>query len=498
MPDDYVIGAVMGDGLAGPRFAGRYRPSGHAVALEEIPHELLNRPDFVERLAISGRRAASLSAPHVVQVYDLVRVAHRLYLVTELCRGRTLAALVAAQPLPLRAALTVGDAVLAGIAEIHEAGLVHGDIRPEVVVVTPTGDVRLTELGLAAVLAADPSMRGSPAVHAPDGGPPSTTADVYAAACLLRDLVDAAPSEPDATPAQLRALITRAVSPRAEEGMRKASALRQELEAMAVEHFGSEWPANADLAARVSRPIGPPPSRALGEKGVVFPAPNAGESEPRAAAAVSAAAAPPVVTAPREKQDPGTPPPPPPPPAAPAFAAGAGSDGPDWPTQHQPPARPKGKAEPPLPWSSRRRRRRRLAVAGLIVVVLVAVVALILVAENPAGTPAGSAKGLAVGTPIRLTVLPAATGSCNTTFTVVATGPLSGQGTLVYRWEEAESGSTPIYQQYQLPISGDSSFRFTRELSFTGAATLHTTVTFAVVAPQRRSASTTVSYVCTH
>lgn len=109
MGDDYVIGAVMGEGLVGPRFAGRYRPSGHPVALEEIPHELLARPDFVERLAVSGRLAASLTATHVVRVYDLVRVAHRLYVVNELCRGRSLAALMGPETLPLPSALAVAE-----------------------------------------------------------------------------------------------------------------------------------------------------------------------------------------------------------------------------------------------------------------------------------------------------------------------------------------------------------------------------------------------------
>lgn len=499
MPDDYVIGAVMGEGLAGPRFAGRYRPSGHAVALEEIPHELLNRPDFVERLAISGRRAASLSTPHVVQVYDLVRVAHRLYLVTELCRGRTLAALVATQPLPLRAALTVGDAVLAGIAEIHAAGLVHGDVRPEVVVVTPTGDVRLAELGLAAVLAEDPAMRGSPAVRAPKAASPSPGADVYAAASLLRDLVDATPAE-QAVAEELRALIARAVSPTPDERVAGAAGLRRELEAVAIELYGPEWRAHADLAARVSRPIGPPP-RAPRGRGVVLPVPSSLEDEPALAAAPAATPVP-VAMAARELPHASALPPPPPPPSEPPLAASGGGDGPvrsqpGPPPPGPPPPTSKRRPEPALPWSPRRRRRRRLAVAGIIAVVA-AVAAVVLVAENPVGNPTSPPRALAVGTPIRLSVSPGPSGGCNTTFTVVATGPLSGRGTLVYRWEEAENGGTPIYQEYQLPISGDSSFRFTKEMGFTGAATIRTTITFLVLTPQRRSASTTLDYVCSH
>jgi serine/threonine protein kinase len=493
MPDDYVIGAVMGDGLAGPRFAGRYRPSGHAVALEEIPHELLNRPDFVERLAISGRRAAALSTPHVVQVYDLVRVAHRLYLITELCRGRTLAALIAGEPLPLRAALTVADAVLAGVEEVHAAGLIHGDIRPEVVVVTPTGDVRLTELGLAAVLAEDPSMRGSPALPPPEGGAPSRAADLYAAACLLRDLVDAAKPEPGAVPDELGALITRALSPTATERPSEASSLRRELEGIAAEMFGPEWRVNSGLAARVSRPIGPPPSQAAAmEKKVVLPAAAASAEEPSEKGEAASA---PVATALREA--PGAPvlPPPPPSPVGPPPSMPGREEGLAWPMQRQPPPRSQRKAEPALPWTSRQRRRRRVAVAGLIIVVLAVLAAfLFLFVASP--SPTGP-RALAVGTPIRLSVLPAATGSCGTTFTVVATGPLSGNGTLVYRWQESQSGSPPIYQQYQLHVSGDSSFRFTKELGFTGAATIRTTVTFVVVKPKPRTASTTLNYVCT-
>ena len=171
MSEDYVVGAAIGDGLMGPRYAGRYRPSGHPVALEQVPRPLSDRPEFVDRLARAGKAAHGVTKSHVVAVYDLVRLGPTLYVVTELVRARRLAALLGAErSLPLPAALTIANSVLAGLEEIHRAGLSHGDVSPDVVVITPAGGVRITELGVAAVLAADPTDPRLPRPGATRGG----------------------------------------------------------------------------------------------------------------------------------------------------------------------------------------------------------------------------------------------------------------------------------------------------------------------------------------
>ncbi len=258
--DDYAVGAMMGEGLVGPRFAGRYRPSGHPVALEEIPDELLGRPGFVQRLAVAVRLAAPLTAPQVVRVQDLVRVDQRLYMVTELCRGRSLAALLGPEALPLPSALTVIDSILAGLEEIHAVGMVHGDICPEVVVVTASGEVRIDGLGLAEVLAADPALSAWPAVPPPKGGAATIAADLHATGILMQQLV-CGPSAGGGQwvgSARLSLLVARAADPAPEHPFASAADFRLELDRTAAGLLGKGWRNKIDLTDRVARSLVPP------------------------------------------------------------------------------------------------------------------------------------------------------------------------------------------------------------------------------------------------
>src|ERR1019366_4755847 len=278
---DYVVGAVIGEGLMGPRSAGRYRPSGHAVSLEEVPSPLLGRPDFVERLALAGKQAPMVTDYNVAAVYDLVRIGPHLYVVTELVRGRSLSALLATESsLPLPAVMLIVDAVLAGLEGMHRAGIAHGDVSPDVIVITPAGAVRITELGVAAVLAADPAMPASPAVEPPEGGAPSIAA-LYAPGALLRELVSGMRPEESGEvggPQPLVRLVNRSLAGAPEARFTTATDFRQELEATATELLGPGWRVRSDLAARATRSLGPRPPR--GRLGHTVTVSLAGEPPP--------------------------------------------------------------------------------------------------------------------------------------------------------------------------------------------------------------------------
>lgn len=557
MSEDYVVGAAIGDGLMGPRFAGRYRPSGHPVALEQVPRPLSDRPEFVDRLARAGKAAHGVTKSHVVAVYDLLRLGTTLYVVTELVRARRLAALLGAERLlPLPAALTIANSVLAGLEEIHRAELSHGDVSPDVVVITPAGGVRVTELGVAAVLAADPTISGCPALAPPEGAAPSPAADLYGAGALLRELISGLRPEqagPWAGPASLESLVSRSLDPEPASRFPTARAFRQELQAAAAALLGTTWRVQSDLAVRVSRPLGPSAPRRRPDRTVTLA--RAGEP---------AAPAPPVAAAgedlsggssptPQPAVRPGispTPAPatPPPgwPPSGPPLAPPRG-----WPPSDAslpalsspvpaPPAEPDEMAaggapvEAPAPepapppvaseligvdpfapadgWSPpaadlrvssrrppRRRRRRGLAIALAVLIVVAAAAAAWLVVLSPTPPARSTPAPLAVGNDLRLTVLPGSSGGCDTTFSFTATGSVSGAGTLTYRWVKTIAGSAPVYDQYSLAITThEGSYKFTTPLQLTGPASLAATVTFEVISPAARSAAQTIHYTCAH
>jgi len=515
---DYIVGAVIGEGLMGPRSTGRYRPSGHPVSLEEVPARLLSGGDFVERLALASRQAATVADHNVAAVYDLVRIGQRLYVVTELVRGRSLPALLGADgSLPLPAVMLIVDAVLAGLEGIHRAGIAHGDVSPDVIVITPAGAVRITELGVAAVLAADPAMPGWPAVEPPEGDAPSVAADLYATGALLRELVSGMRPEESGEvrgPKTLVRLVNRSLAGVPEVRFTTATEFRLELETVATQLLGPGWRVQSDLAARATRSLGPQPARSrLGHTVTVN---LAGEPPPPPALSVTPADPPsgnPPPAAPLT--DPGTATAPtaesPPLNPAPAGDAVAAQPGPAAQFDPDPFATPEGSqlsepgagspggsARPP-----RRRRRRRWIwlLAGLVVVAAAVAAGAVVLLQPPAATPAATpaaAPPLAVGDDVRLTVRPGSTAGCGTTFTFTATGSLSGSGTLTYQWVRSTAGGSPTFSKFSVTISSDNSFRFTTPIQLTGPATIDTTVTFQVLSPQARTASQTIHYVCTH
>ncbi len=134
-----------------------------------------------------------------------------------------------------------------------------------------------------------------------------------------------------------------------------------------------------------------------------------------------------------------------------------------------------------------------LTLLGLVIILVVAFGLLNL---KPFTASPASQGPLTLGSPVSLTSQPSETAGCNSGFTVVATGAVSGHGTMTYRWEQRQNGGPVTYDQWSVPIRNDSSFHLTEQLSFAGKATISTTVTFVILLPQSRSATRTITYQC--
>jgi hypothetical protein len=104
---------------------------------------------------------------------------------------------------------------------------------------------------------------------------------------------------------------------------------------------------------------------------------------------------------------------------------------------------------------------------------------------------------LRMGDDLRLTVQSSSSGGCDTTYTFTATGSVSGTGTLVYRWEQSQAGTTTEYSEYSVTVGADDgSLRLTRAWRFTGASTAQASMTFRVLSPQSKVVSQTIRYDC--
>jgi eukaryotic-like serine/threonine-protein kinase len=169
------------------------------VAVKVMHAHLSDDPETVARFEREARAAARLSSPDVVAVYDQGTDAGRAFLVMEFVPGVNLRAVVRDRGrLTPSEALAVMDHVLAALASAHAAGLVHRDVKPENVLVTADGRVKVADFGLARAVAGSTVtttgsvLLGTAAYLAPEQfqhGTADARSDVYSAGVLLFELL---------------------------------------------------------------------------------------------------------------------------------------------------------------------------------------------------------------------------------------------------------------------------------------------------------------------
>ncbi|HEV2890118.1 MAG TPA: Stk1 family PASTA domain-containing Ser/Thr kinase [Frankiaceae bacterium] len=169
------------------------------VAVKVMHASLADDEAFVERFRREAKSAARLSHPSVVAIYDQGEDAGRVYLVMEHVTGTTLRALLREHGrLSPAQALDIADGVLLALSAAHEAGLVHRDVKPENVLVTPNGTVKVADFGLARAIeatnhtVADGTLLGTVAYLAPEQvatGAADPRADLYALGVVLFEML---------------------------------------------------------------------------------------------------------------------------------------------------------------------------------------------------------------------------------------------------------------------------------------------------------------------
>jgi beta-lactam-binding protein with PASTA domain len=174
------------------------------VAVKIMAEHLAHDPAFVDRFTREARATAMLSHVNVVSVSDQGSDQGLVYLVMELVRGRTLRDLLQA-----RGRLTVGEAfavlepVLAGLTAAHRAGIAHRDVKPENVLISVDGQVKVADFGLARAVAGTGQtshtggvLIGTVAYLSPEQlerGRSDARSDVYAAGVMFYELLTGHP-----------------------------------------------------------------------------------------------------------------------------------------------------------------------------------------------------------------------------------------------------------------------------------------------------------------
>jgi serine/threonine protein kinase len=193
----YVIRHEIGRGGMGVVYLADDTRLSRRIALKALGADVLRDPHRRERLRQEARAAAGVSHPGIATVYALEEIGEDLYLACEYVPGPTLRSLLDAGPLPMSQVVQIGLQLARALAAAHAQGIVHCDLKPENIVRTTAGLVKVLDFGIARVenlTAGGPPPQafvGTPGYMAPEqirGDEVDFRADVFALGVILYEM----------------------------------------------------------------------------------------------------------------------------------------------------------------------------------------------------------------------------------------------------------------------------------------------------------------------
>ncbi len=155
----YQIQQELGQGGMGVVYRAHDRKLERTVALKSVSQKLANDNEARERILREAKAAASLDHPYICKVFDTLEQNDRVYVVMEFIEGATLASV----DLSLKETIRIGSEIAEALEEAHSRGVVHQDLKPTNVMLTRSGHVKITDFGLAKLLAQQGSAGASEA-----------------------------------------------------------------------------------------------------------------------------------------------------------------------------------------------------------------------------------------------------------------------------------------------------------------------------------------------
>ncbi len=145
----YRIDAQLGRGGMGVVYRAHDERLRRDVALKVLPQEIASQEERRARILTEARAASALNHPGITTIYEVGEENEHLFLVMELVTGKTLRAMVKEGALEPRVVARLSIQMAEALGAAHAQGVVHGDIKPENISVTPEGRVKLLDFGIA-------------------------------------------------------------------------------------------------------------------------------------------------------------------------------------------------------------------------------------------------------------------------------------------------------------------------------------------------------------
>jgi TolB-like protein/Tfp pilus assembly protein PilF len=278
----YEIHTPIGAGGMGQVWRAHDTRLDRDVALKVLPAETLGDETARARLVREARLASKLNHSHICTIYDVGESDGQTFIAMELVEGQPLSARVADGALPVEQVLRYGQQMADALAHAHGRGVVHRDFKSANVVVTPDGQVKVLDFGLAKrltgeeladvttvsrhSLTAPGVVAGTLAYMAPEqlkGQPADARSDVWALGVVLYELAAGQrpfqgqtgfeltsailsrplPPLPSSVPAPLAGVIDRCLAKEPGERYQQGNEVRAALEAVASGEMGAAWSA---------------------------------------------------------------------------------------------------------------------------------------------------------------------------------------------------------------------------------------------------------------
>ena len=145
----YEIVSPLGVGGMGEVYRARDTRLGREVALKVLPTAFASDPERMARFQREAQVLASLNHPRIGAIYGFEDSNGVRALVMELIEGPTLADRIARGPIPIDEALPLAREIAEALEAAHDRGIVHRDLKPANVKITPDGNVKVLDFGLA-------------------------------------------------------------------------------------------------------------------------------------------------------------------------------------------------------------------------------------------------------------------------------------------------------------------------------------------------------------
>ncbi|HSS45706.1 MAG TPA: protein kinase, partial [Thermoanaerobaculia bacterium] len=194
----YEIQSVLGKGGMGIVYKAHDKDLDDVVAIKTLRSEVLSAdPTLLDRFKQEIRLARRITHPNILRTHDLGETDGLSYLSMEFVKGITLKHLVDQDQLPpTPVALRIAKQVCAGLAAAHEVGVIHRDIKPQNIIIEPTGGLKIMDFGIARLtheggMTATGTVIGTPDYMSPEqarGLPLDFRSDIYSTGVVLYEL----------------------------------------------------------------------------------------------------------------------------------------------------------------------------------------------------------------------------------------------------------------------------------------------------------------------